>query len=58
MFSPQPALPRRQMPNTPPGLSVSFLAASMTKSQVGLSGIFSPALSNRSVRYITIELSP
>ncbi|MGY4410435.1 hypothetical protein ACVWW4_002171 [Bradyrhizobium sp. LB7.1] len=30
----------------------------MTKSQVGFSGIFRPALSNRSVRYITIELSP
>ena len=58
MFSPQPALPRRQMPLTPLARSVSFLAASPMKSQVGLSGMVSPAFSNRSLRYITNELSP
>jgi hypothetical protein len=39
-------------------LSVSFLAASITKSQVGFSGIVRPAFWNRSVRYMIIELSP
>ena len=58
MFSPQPALPRRQMPNTPVDLSVSFLAASMMKSHVGSAGMLSPAFSNRSLRYMIIELSP
>ncbi len=52
MFSPQPALPRRQMPFTPVARSVIFLAASRTKSQVGASGIFRPAFSIRSVRYM------
>src|ERR1700704_316169 len=58
MFSPHPALPRRQMPYTPADLSVSFFAASITKSQVGVSGIVNPAFWNRSVRYMVIELSP
>ena len=58
MFSPQPALPLRQMPYTPPDLSVSLFAASITKSQVGFSGMVRPAFWNRSVRYMTIELSP
>jgi len=39
-------------------LSVSLFAASITKSQVGFSGIERPAFWNRSVRYMTIELSP
>ncbi len=58
MFSPQPALPRRQMPKTPADLSVSFFAELMMKSQVGFSGMVRPAFWNRSVRYMTIELSP
>ena len=42
----------------PVDLSLSFFAASITKSQVGCSGIVNPAFWNRSVRYISIELSP
>jgi len=58
MFSPQPALPRRQMPLMPFSRSVILRAASATKSQVGASGMVRPAFSIRSLRYITIELSP
>ena len=58
MFSPQPALPRRQMPLMPLARSVILSAAWRMKSQVGASGIVSPALSIRSLRYMTIELSP
>ena len=55
MFSPQPALPRRQMPFTSSARSVIFLAASTMKSQVGASGMVSPAFSIRSLRYMTKE---
>jgi hypothetical protein len=56
--SPQPALPRRQMPLMSLSRSVIAAAASRMKSQVGASGISRPAFSIRSVRYMTIELSP
>lgn len=58
MFSPQPALPRRHTPFTPLARSVILSAACLMKSQVGASGIFSPALSIRSLRYMTKERSP
>ena len=51
-------LASQAIPYTPADLSVSFFAASTTKSQVGFSGMVSPAFWNRSVRYIIIELSP
>jgi len=38
--------------------SVIFLAASAIKSQVGKSGIFRPAFSSKSLRYMVKELSP
>src|SRR5258706_599626 len=58
MLSPQPGLPRRQMPYTP-SLGLWTLAAkSLTCAQVGLSPSCTPALSARSLRYISIELSP
>ena len=58
MFSPQPALPRRQMPLMSAARSVILRAASAMNSQVGASGMASPAFSIRSLRYMTIELSP
>ena len=58
MFSPQPALPRRQMPLMSLARSVVLRAASAMKVQSGLSGMVSPAFSNRSVRYMIIALSP
>jgi hypothetical protein len=58
MFSPQPALPRRQMPLMSAARSVIFRAASATNSQVGASGMVSPAFSIRSLRYMMKELSP
>ena len=58
MLSPQPGLPRRQMPYTPFFGSWIFLARSAIWSQVGLSPTCTPALSARSLRYISIELSP
>jgi hypothetical protein len=58
MFSPHPALPRRQMPLISASRSVMARAASPMNSQVGLSGISIPAASSRSVRYIVIALSP
>ena len=44
MFSPQPGLPRRQMPYTPAALSVILSAACLMNSQVGFSGIVRPGL--------------
>ena len=58
MFSPQPALPRRQMPYCSFDLSVIAAAAFSMSAQVGASGMVRPAASIRSLRYITIELSP
>ncbi len=58
MFSPQPALPRRQMPLMPAERSVILRAASPMNSHVGSSGIVSPAFSKRSVRYIVNADSP
>ena len=58
MLSPQPGLPRRQMPYTPLSLSVIAAAASSMCPQVGLSGISMPAASIKSLRYMIIELSP
>lgn len=58
MFSPHPALPRRQMPEMPASLSVILRAASSTVAQVGASPSVTPAFSARSVRYITIADSP
>ena len=58
MFSPQPALPRRQMPLMSAARSVILRAASAMNSQVGASGMVSPAFSIRSLRYMTKELSP
>ena len=56
--SPQPALPRRQMPLISLSRSVIAAAASRMNSQVGAAGISSPAFAIRSVRYMIIELSP
>src|SRR4029079_13531735 len=53
MFSPQPALPRRQTPVTTLEREGILAAASLMKAQVGASGIFRPALSSRSLRYMT-----
>ena len=51
--------PRRQMPWTPDARSSIFRAASKTKSQVGLSGIVSPAFWKRSSRsYVPIVDTP
>ncbi len=58
MFSPQPALPRAQMPLISFSRSVSVAAASRMNSQVGSLGISSPASSKRSVRYIVKDDSP
>ena len=58
MLSPQPGLPRRQMPYTPAFGSFILAAASRTSFHVGRSANFTPALSARSLRYISIELSP
>ncbi|MNT85476.1 hypothetical protein D3C72_2256490 [compost metagenome] len=58
MFSPQPALPRRQMPLMSLARSVMARAAWPMNSQVGASGMVRPAFSIRSVRYMMKELSP
>jgi hypothetical protein len=48
--SPQPARPRRQMPEKSSSGAFSSAASSRTSSHVGFAGISSPACSNRSVR--------
>jgi hypothetical protein len=58
MFSPQPALPRRQMPLMSASRLVIALAAASMSAQVGASGMVIPAASIRSLRYITIDDSP
>ena len=58
MLSPQPGLPRRQMPYTPFFGSWILLASVLMSAQVGLAATVMPALSARSLRYISIELSP
>ncbi|KAF1060871.1 MAG: hypothetical protein GAK39_06093 [Variovorax sp.] len=58
MLSPQPGLPRRHMPYTPAFGSWILPASSFTWFQVGCSGIWKPTLSARSLRYMSIELSP
>jgi hypothetical protein len=58
MFSPQPALPRRQMPLMSASRLVIAAAAFSMSAQVGASGMVRPAASIRSLRYMTIELSP
>ncbi|MNL14739.1 hypothetical protein D3C87_1356950 [compost metagenome] len=58
MLSPQPGLPRRHMPYRPPLGSWILPASSFTCAQVGCSGILKPTLSARSLRYMSIELSP
>ncbi len=50
MFSPQPGLPRRQIPYTPFALSVVAWANLATSSYVGFSGMVTPAFWNRSFR--------
>jgi hypothetical protein len=54
--SPQPGLPRMQMPAM--SAVLTFLAASATCCQVGLFGIVTPALSRTSLLYMRIEDSP
>ena len=56
--SPQPALPRRQMPLMSLSRSVISRAAFAMKFHDGAAGISSPAFAIRSVRYMIIELSP
>ena len=58
MLSPQPGLPRRQMPYTPFFGSWILAARAWMSVQVGLSATFTPALSARSLRYISIDDSP
>jgi len=58
MLSPQPGLPRRHMPYTPAFGSLALSANSFTCAQVGWSENFTPTLSARSLRYMSIELSP
>ena len=58
MLSPQPGLPRKQIPYTPFFGSWILAAASRTCTQVGRSENLIPALSVKSLRYMSMELSP
>ena len=54
--SPQPGLPRMQMPAM--SAVLTFLAASATSCQVGFAASVTPALSRTSLLYMRIEDSP